>query len=270
MRHVLFRISRSSTGQYFKFADLHVIYLLPAASRTCPIPHTQTRPTTMSSETTVHGCSNETPLNSNLIHQYEEPDDDLESKIAIYPDLTEVNDEKDENDRAWAYEADDYDNYEDRIDSEYIKPIFGIRLVDNNDLWAHLRKDKQKRWQHDNDGPLPAPPEFDEEQELVDFKTIRDIVRADGGEGAALAAVSYSDERVHVRSADGTRTIVAKMLDALHKKYMRRAAVIDKTDTNAFVDLAWNKARATRGDHPHLSQEQEAKLNAGCHERYRD
>lgn len=156
---------------------------------------------------------------------------------------------------------DDEDEYEDRNNPEYIKPLLGIFQANNEDLCAHLRKDKQKRWRHDHNGMLTPPSEFDEDGEFLDYKYIRSILRADGGDVANMPAT---------RLPDGTKAAMTEMCNMYYKKRNGQAAFDGPTIADAFVRTFRGCARARSHDKPHLSHKDEVKLNADCYERYCD
>ncbi|KAF2830356.1 hypothetical protein CC86DRAFT_378658 [Ophiobolus disseminans] len=191
-------------------------------------PSVATPPTTISEANASYGCHNDPDDDGYYDDGYDdEPEVDISSNIAIYPNMA-GNDEEEGDD-----EGECEDNYEDRNNPEYIQPLLGVRLANNKNLWAHLRKDKGKRWRHDHNGAPPPPSEFDKDGEYLDYKYIRSIVRADGSEGAELAALPCDEDAPCL--PDGTKAIIKEMYDVYYKKRRGQATFDGATVAEAFM-----------------------------------
>lgn len=157
--------------------------------------------------------------------------------------------------------------------SPYVPTYMAIpmmRVTANRDLLRYLRKEQEKRQKHSFNGPLPATSDFDEEGDFLDTKVFRGILRAEGGEGAEVAAIPLDGERMHATLPDGTKAIMADMCNAYHKKRTGKVAYEGTSISAELIEEYKARARAVSGHEPFMSEEYDEWFNADCYERDRD
>jgi hypothetical protein len=112
--------------------------------------------------------------------------------------------------------------------------------------------------------------EFDEDGEFLDIKFFRNILRADGCQGAEVADTPLDDERMHTTLPDGSKAIMADMCDAYHKKRTGKAAYEGTSLSAELNEEHMARTKAVSKHEPHMTEGYEEWFNADCYERDRD
>lgn len=176
----------------------------------------------------------------------------------------------DVTDTSYIYSNDDGDDEgEDEDAPTFNKSLLGSPFKGAEDLVSHPCPGNYIfEYRNPNlDGPLSVVSDYDYQGEVTDFRFTRALLVASGVE---TFAISLSDDQMTARLPDGSRAIMKEFQNALWNRHTGHPAFDGDGISNELKLRFIADACAIRAHRPHLSKNEELRLNRDSHERLRE